>query len=365
MEYSSLESGKQIIYLATRLYDYSEKLASARLERAIYQGACDGLAQLSDSTFQRYPIYMPFRDTGEDELHGREDLYEIIYSNDIQRLDRLYALVTYLNDPSKDDGICMEIGYAFGRGAAIVVFNVDIQEYYLESAPHINVQLDPIIKRMVGKIYYFHEMPPARIAIDSNPENMIKFADEYTMRVLDAERLLLESARDSGRMLLLDPMRFVRNLPEAKNNDVMIDMLGNRDEWTKEYSRRLANFFEEKGIKTTICRRYDQKDTPEINELEADDIGEADIQMLLGCRVAIICVEGSEADAGASALIGLGRALGKHIILYYSSDIRISEGKASCYRNLMLEYSANIIARNLNECRQAVLKYLRYGNRTE
>lgn len=70
----ALAEGQQIIYLATRLFDLSERLSSTKLESAIWRGMIRGFESINVKPLN-YPIYMPFRDTNEDQLHDRDDLF--------------------------------------------------------------------------------------------------------------------------------------------------------------------------------------------------------------------------------------------------------------------------------------------------
>ena len=71
--------------------------------------------------------------------------------------------------------------------------------------------------------------------------------------------------------------------------------------------------------------------------------------MLLSSDIFAVCADGTETDAGASALIGIAKKLGKTIILYYSSTCDILEGDSSCLRNLMIELSVDFICNTYND----------------
>lgn len=337
-----LLNGEKIIYIATRLFNICDKMAGNTLERKVY----DILKKcVSDegSKLEVYPLYLPFRDTNEDQLLGRDNAFQVIYDADINRLERLHSLITYLDDPTKDDGICMEIGYAFANNVPIILLSSDVQYYRIDRK--LAYHSDPIIHRIIAEYIYMPEIPVSKYELSSDCEKMELIAKEYAERLKQAEDNILEKLNPIIRKLYKDydsyiPVPINSELPRK---NVCIDILGGRYEWTKIIEKQIADGLEKRGITYYCTKRFSSKEENVIVR------GEKDIKMLLSSDILAVCADGTETDAGASALIGMAKKLGKIIILYYSSACDILEGGSSSLRNLMIELSADFICPTCND----------------
>ncbi len=345
-----LLNGEKKIYIATRLFNICDKMAGNTLERKVYE-ILKNCINDEDSTLEVYPLYLPFRDTNEDRLLGCDNAFQVIYDADINRLDQLHSLIAYLDDPTKDDGICMEIGYAFANNVPIILLSSDVQYYRIDKS--LLYHSDPIIHRIIAEYIYMPDIPVSKYEISSDCGKMELISKEYEERLKQAEDNILEKLRPIIRKLYENydsclPVPINSELPYKK---VCIDILGGRYEWTKIIERQIKNGLEKHSITYYCTDRFSSEEKSILVR------GENDIKRLLSSDILVVCADGTETDAGAAALIGMAKKLGKTIILYYSSTSDIIEGNSSCLRNLMIELSANFICSTYNDVIDTIANY--------
>lgn len=337
-----LLNGEKIVYIATRLFNIHDKMAGNTLEQKVYE-ILKSCAYEEGRILQVYPLYLPFRDTNEDQLLGCDNAFQIIYDADIDRLEHLHSLIAYLDDPTKDDGICMEIGYAFANNVPIILLSSDVQYYRIDRK--LAYHSDPIIHRIIAEYIYMPEIPSSKYEISSDCRKMELIAQEYEERLKQAEDNILGKLTPIISKLYKDydsciPAPINSELP---HKNVCIDILGERYEWTKIIEKQIVDSLEKRGITYYCTDRFSSKEECVIVR------GENDIKKLLSSDILAVCVDGTETDAGAAALIGMAKKMRKTIILYYSSNCDILEGDSSCLRNLMIELSANFICATYND----------------
>lgn len=377
-----LAKGKRIVYVATRLYEYYEKLATVQLEAAVLAGLSDASKSLQ-IPIEKFPTFMPFRDTVEnieemDKLIEKEHKAYKIYEDDCNRLARLFALVTYLNDPCKDDGVCMEIGFAFARKVPTLIILTDFIHYSSIANPEIEYSLDPILIRMAGHIMQHNELSPANVRFpsDRNYLDMQRVARDFEKRLNQENQKLLVKVREHVQRLAIDPQSFTADHPtelESYNNQrgyiVFIDFSGGLFEWGREYAQRLAVSLLNLGMVVHIGCRHNPDIHAEVNEgnvnkTSAYVLGNTDLVAALSSDVLVLSSDGMEVDGGTAALQGAARALNKKVILYYSGNIQTNaQGRAPTSRNLMLLYSADLIATRLDEIPDMIRNLLNSGER--
>lgn len=351
-----LLNGEKIIYIATKLFNISDKMAGNTLEQKVY-AILKNCVNDEGNKLEVYPLYLPFRDTNEDQLLGCENAFQIIYDADINRLERLHSLITYLDDPTKDDGICMEIGYAYANNVPIILLSSDVQYYRIDRK--YAYHSDPIIHRMIAEYIYMPEIPVSKYEISSDCLDMELVSREYTERLKRAEDNILEKLTPIIRRLYKDYDSYipVPITSELIRKNVCIDVLGGRYEWSKIIEKKIIDGLVRHGITYYCTERFSSKEESVIVR------GENDIKMLLSCDTLIVCADGTETDAGASALIGMAKKLKKTIVLYYSSACDILEGDSSCLRNLMIELSADFICTTYNDVIDTIVKLQYKENR--
>lgn len=345
-----LLNGEKKIYIATRLFNISDKIAGNTLERKVYEILKSCVID-EGNVLEVYPLYLPFRDTNEDQLLGCDNAFQVIYDADISRLEHLHSLITYLDDPTKDDGICMEIGYAYANNVPIILLSSDVQYYRIDRK--LAYHSDPIIHRIIAEYIYMPEIPASKYEISSDCEKMELIAEEYEERLKQAEDNILEKLTPIIRKLYEDYDSYIPTPinSELPRKSVCIDMLGGRYEWAKMIEKQIADGLEKRGITYYCTERFSSKEESVIIR------GENDIKMLLSSDILAVCADGTETDAGAAALIGMAKKLGKTIILYYSSNCDILEGDSSSLRNLMIELSADSICTTYNDVINTIVSY--------
>lgn len=340
-------NGEKIIYVGTRLFNIADKLSGNKLEQTIFSCLNRFL------TLNKYPMYLPFRDTNEEELLKYDNAFEIIYTEDIKRLNNLFAFFCYLDDPSKDDGICMEIGYAYGRRAPVIVLTSDVQYYRL--CDDVNFDSDPIIHRMASAYISYPKIEETSQRPSRDCNQMLEYAKDYEKRLLSSERIMLSQIDSYIAKLFTNYQSLVASevciLPERRN--VFIDFSGQKYEWARIMSHELKGELEKLNISSYLGDRF-------INDSRnLIERGESDIGKMLSSDLIVVCSDGAETDAGSAALVGLAKSKDIPIILYNSSSSKIVEGKSVCIRNLMIELSASAVCTSLKSITTTVQQMLK------
>lgn len=347
----ALLNGKKIVYIATRLFNIYDKISGNILENAVYK-TLKKCAKEENKSFAKYPLYLPFRDTNEDQLLEEKDAFKIIYEADIARLNNVYALIAFLDNPSKDDGICMEIGYVFANNNPIIILSTDIQYYRIDKS--IDYHSDPIIHRMISRYIYMPFIPESKLQITNDCKNMEQISMEYIERLKTSENSLFDLLDDSLVKLYYNYDDFLPLKIESwfPHKQVCVDIVGGKYEWARDICKYIISKLDETSISYYTTDRFNS------NEPDLYIRGEKDIGKLLSSDILVTCVDGSETDAGSAALIGMAKRLKKTIILYYSSTCDIVEGESSCLRNLMIELSADCICTSYRQISDTVKKYI-------
>ena len=367
--FTDLASGKKILYLATRLYDYTEKLATIKLEEAILAGISDASDYLQ-IPLTCFPTFMPFRDTVENNQKiantiKREDRAREIYLDDIKRLERLFALVSYLNDPCKDDGICMEIGFAFAKKVPVLAIVTDFIHYSSISNPEIEFILDPILVRMCNQVLHYKDLPGTKMTFpkDNNYDAMRKAALDFEERLNAANKQLYSLIRDRVKRMAIEPNDFINplsiesNSPKKPKNGrtIFVDFAGGMYEWSRDYTKRLYGMLTKKGFIVQTGKRHDPNHQSNLHSVERTPpnpyrLGEIDLHAALTSDVLVLSADAVETDSGTAAIQGAAKALNKEVVLYYSGNTQTNaRDRAPTMRNLMLLYSANRITTKIDE----------------
>lgn len=104
----------ELIYCASRLFALQDRAAILSVADAIE-------AALPRGDFR---AFLPFRDTDQASLIGPNKAL-MIYRHDISTLKRATIVVALVDGISKDDGVAMELGYAFGLGIPFLLCSSD------------------------------------------------------------------------------------------------------------------------------------------------------------------------------------------------------------------------------------------------
>lgn len=347
----ALAEGRAPVYLATKLFEYSGRLLSAAAEEALARGLRRGLATRGFRSGGNL-VFLPFRDSNEAVDPATTDATVMtaqIYALDTEAIRRSYAVVALLNDPQKDSGVCFEVGYAAALGRPIMPVVNDFIDYGYDPWGWV-YPLDPILCTLAPAI--------------------LKVATIVSLGPGDRRRLyrraqdagitqLQERIADAGSELVRAPATFQSALPAPRppgpTPRVHLEFGGGLYEWQglllAEAQRRLADA--DLPCEVTTARRYADPAAP------LDAAIAADIAAVLGAEIVVTLGDGADMDAGSAALQGLARGHGKGIILYYSGGLRwVAEARDPEDRNLMLEQSADLLVRRLDDLPGAVAELL-------
>lgn len=365
MDYSEsrlgLSEGKRFIYVMTRLYDFTEKIRGSMLETATIKGVQQAFSEL-EIDMQFFPTFLPFRDTREDEIVS-DSRTRILYNLDMKRLKKVFAVVGSLDDPSKDDGICMELGYAACKGVPTLVIVNDFIWYVSRAFDNLSYVLDPVLIRLVGKLIHLNALPPSKSKhIDLLFSNMKKVKKDYYMRALFALRDTMKVVQQEVREMVISPEKYVTALPkqvEINRPSVYLEFEGGKYEWQREYMNKLSNILRKHKYVVLQSLRHNPSQQKRIygnyGKNAVRKLGEIDITSAISADVIVTCGDGSEVDGGTAAIQGLARSLSKKIIMYYSGNVETrAEGGHRMIRNLMLQYSADKVVYQIKHVVKAI-----------
>jgi nucleoside 2-deoxyribosyltransferase len=306
------------IYLAGRLFDFDEKMKSLRLERAVLRGLGRGAhttrvgCDLSRSTF------LPFRDTRQESATG-EHLTRVLFDADEQRLREAAMLVAYIDGMTKDEGVCVEIGWAYAHGLPVILISTDFFE--IEIGTRI-VPFDPLLVTAATRIIR---------------EPRLEGGEPQTFRARVAaaqKRVLTHVTREVQAVAVTPTTRAAKTY--AQEAHVYLDFGGELYEW----QRRLASQLEETFPHITFMRpqRYTTGD------------GAVDVRNAARAALAVVGLDGDEAPAGSAFIQGLRWGLRRAVWAYSTKNTRIHGPRGyTSIRNLMLDYSATRTFRTLND----------------
>ncbi|GAB4577764.1 MAG: hypothetical protein Fur0022_04960 [Anaerolineales bacterium] len=331
----------RVIYLVTRLFDFAEKLKAESLERAILKG----IQTVQDSTgsIKTLSTFVPFRDTAQDTLRGTNQA-RVIYEADLDRLEKLFAIVGYFDGVSKDEGICMEIGFAYAMSKPILLIVTDFLIYKLKNRPSLNFYYDPILERMTGGLIRNCVLPET---------------GNFEQRLITAISSVHSQVTVTVSDLIIHPDNFISPLPSkitmANNNPlVVLEFGGGLFEWQRLLASRLHELLrQEAKWEVAITCRYSG------DSESSYKAGEKDIALASAADMLVICADSEEMNAGSAALVGFGKALNKPIILYDSkATMSFADGAQEMSRNLMIDCAATKIVSELENIPNAIGKLL-------
>lgn len=327
-----------IVYIVTRLFDFAEKLKAESIEQAVLKG----IQAARDNSIQRahtLSTFVPFRDTAQDALRGPNPA-RTIYEADLVRLKNLFAIVGYFDGVSKDEGICMEIGYAYALSKPILLIATDFLVYRLKQNPSFQFYYDPILERMTGRLIRNCTLPQA---------------SNFEQRLLAAISSLHTQVSDEVVALIAQPNKFTSPMPAqipkpVQHPIVLLEFGGGLFEWQRILTSRLYDLLKQKvDCDIVVTQRYLGDST------SAYEAGEEDIALALIADIFVICTDSEEMNAGSAALVGFGKARSKPIILYDSkATLSFAEGAQEMSRNLMIDCAANRTVSQLESIPDAV-----------
>lgn len=342
-----LEQGDNLIYVYTRLFDFSEKLKAEEVERIVLEAVGESFVQQGIQLPDKILTFVPFRDTRQDQI-TLPDKTRVIYEEDLKRLNRCVMLVGFLDGLSKDEGVCLEIGYAYGKGIPIVALFTDFIQREFKGFPESAHIADPVLLAMITKVVRNY-----RIVEAEKP-----FAERLRL----SQNTALEDLKEAVYETLIESSTEKR-LDAGEKYDVYIDIGGGQFEWERRIQQELSTELIGMGYSVEISRRNFDLNTLNDDSVSARqriiDFGKRDIEAALSARVIITCADMEEMSSGTAAIQGLALAFGKNVILLdtRTNDL-VGDGGHRMSRNLMIDYSADIVARSQKDISGLVSKYL-------
>lgn len=341
-----ISSGNVLIYIATRLFDYIQKIKAELIEEHIYY-SIEAALKPHNLPLNKNIVFVPFRDTKEHEIIGDEKT-RIIYENDLQRLsaNNLLAVIATFNDISKDEGIAFEIGYVYNRKIPVFLFVTDFIWYALRSNPKIEFIVDPVILNMTYKLIHHYTIP----------SNVHPFKRQLEVGLDNAFKQL---ENEFYNYIINDSKEELQNLTDISvDNDIFIDFAGGKCLHHRESMDLLSNELLNTNQRVLLSNRFSPENENE-NVLER---GKNDINSLLSSKISIFSANEPEMDSGSAALLGLSKSTNKTVILYYTGNIVIhGEGQHKMIKNLMIDFSVDYICSSINE----ILDVIKYINNDE
>ena len=347
----ALAEGRAPVYVATKLFEYAGRMLSAAVEEALVRGLRRGLATAKLRSAGNL-AFLPFRDSNEAVDPSTTDSAIVtrqIYELDTAAIRRSYAVVALLNDPQKDSGVCFEVGYAAALGRPIMPIVNDFIDYQYDPWGWI-YPLDPILCALAPAILKEASLPAAA---QGDRRRLYRRAQDTGITNVQ------ERVANAGSELVREPGQFMAALPAPNppgtQPRIHLEFGGGLYEWQRLLLAEAIRQLQAAGLpcEITFSRRYEPGE---------NDLGvaiKADIAAVLGAEIVVTLGDGADMDAGTSTLQGLARGYDRKIILYYSGATRwVAASRDPENRNLMLEQSADLLIRALDQLPTAVRQLL-------
>jgi len=353
-----LANGENFIYIASRVFDFAEKIKAEDMEKAVINGITRAMREVGISPQENAPLtFVPFRDTVQKKAGNQSsvqththELTQRIYREDIERLNKLFALVGFFDGLSKDEGVCMELGYAFGLNKPIILGMTDFVRADYKGILNSEHFADPVIEAMASKIIYEYQIDETE---DTFRQQLQASLRKLFTKVEEEIYLLgIESAREGQ-----NPQQGDSEVSLVKH-DVYVDFGGGLFEWQRTLQEQLANKLNNVGWRCAVSNRYSYH-TQFTDRITIKQLGWQDIQKAESSKVVITCSDSIEMNSGTAAIQGFSRAVGKKVVLYDSKITNIvADNHYKSSRNLMIDYSSDKTVSRFDEIPNAVKELL-------
>ena len=256
---------------------------------------------------------------------------------------------------SKDEGVCLEIGYAYGRNVPVLAIFTDfIQTEYkgFSGSTHIT---DPIILAMISGFVQNNEV----VGGENSFKDRLQTSYQNTLNQLSGlvQRILLEPAKE-------------KEVSSEKGDlDIYIDIGGGQYEWERGLQTTLARELSDLGFQVEVSKRNSDLDLLKDNSVPMQErilqLGKRDINSARNARVVVTCADMDEMASGTAAIQGLACSLEKYVILLdtRTTDL-VGDGGHRMSRNLMIDYSANKVSRSIKDVTSLVQTFMNKRNKS-
>ncbi len=316
-----------MIYIAHRLF--------AMHDRALAAYLCAQLrARLPEES-----IFLPFCDTNEDILED-ECKGRLLFELDRARLQQLTCMIAVLHGPSLDDGVCMEIGFAFQIGVPILVMTTDFQTYGLSAKGSALAFRDPLVEWMATEVHRFAQL-------DADMPQFTNRYRSYLLRNLRPIRAII------GPMTrFASAAQVTRRAPRWRPRKPKTAYIELSPYGQKDALLPVCEFLTRRGWDLRLPCRLGTSAAD--NHLRA--AGE-DWDALEDSELLIVDLNGPETPTGAALMIGASIASGRRVFGYYASqEHTFAHGREPNFRNLMIQYSLAGKFNNLDEFDSLVMR---------
>ncbi|GEM_PF-2993436 len=343
-----------LVYIYTRLFDFSEKIKAEEVEATVLRAINGAFEQRGLQVPSKTLTFVPFRDTRQDQIVA-ENKTKIIYEEDLKRLNRCTLIVGFLDGLSKDEGVCLEIGYAFGKGVPVLAVFTDFIQSEYKGFPDSTHITDPVILAMLSGFVQNNE-----VITGDNP-----FKD----RLQTSFQNTLDQLGGLVQKTLLEPIKEQAINPEKEELDVYIDIGGGQHEWERMLQTNLASELTNLEYSVEVSRRNSGLDLLQDESLPLHErvlqLGERDINSARNARIVITCADMDEMSSGTAAIQGLARSLDKHVIMIDTRTVDlVGDGGHRMSRNLMMDYSTDEVARSFKVIPSLVHTFMNKGNKS-
>ncbi|KKP59125.1 MAG: hypothetical protein UR52_C0013G0008 [Candidatus Gottesmanbacteria bacterium GW2011_GWA1_34_13] len=350
----TLAEKDNLVYIYTRLFDFSEKLKAEAVEATVLGAINGAFEQRGLQVPSKTLTFVPFRDTRQDQIVA-ENKTKIIYEEDLKRLNRCALIVGFLDGLSKDEGVCLEIGYAYGKGVPIIAVFTDFIQSEYKGIPDSTHITDPVILAMLSG-----HVQNTEVAGGSSP-----FKDRLQASFQDTLNQLNSLVQET----LLEPDQERVVIPEGEKIDVYIDIGGGQYEWERMMQTNLEKELTDLGYSVEVSKRNSDLNLMQDESIPMQErilrLGSRDIDSARNAKIVITCADMDEMSSGTAAIQGLARSLSKAVILLdtRTTDL-VGDGGHRMSRNLMIDYSANVVARSYKEIPSFVKAFMDKRNKS-
>lgn len=342
-----------LIYVYTRLFDFTEKLKAEDTETAVLQAVSESFRERGLNIPSKTLTFVPFRDTRQDQIVAPNKT-KVIYEEDLKRLNKCVMLAGFLDGLTKDEGVCLEIGYAYGKGVPVVAVFTDFIQREYKGYPESTHITDPALMAMLSAIVRNYQVVKGR-----EP-----FRERLNLSFNNALADLGNAVKEA-----LAGQENKKEVAGTSVHDVYIDVGGGQFEWERMLQELLYSELSQQGYDVVVSKR--NSDLQPLNDESVSTqeriigLGKRDIRAASSSKVVVVCADMEEMSSGTAAIQGLARSLGKHVILLdtRTTDL-VGDGGHRMSRNLMIDYAADVVARSYKDVPLLVKSIMDKGDKS-
>lgn len=300
------------IYIATQLYNIHDRLTSLSLCNNINGWIDTGILPDLEHCF------LPYRDSNGQIPSDAPDLGQAIFDIDIKNVKASLGIACYIDGPTYDSGMGIELGFAYSLGLPLFLMTTD---YFHQSVNDSK------------KFYSISKF------VEHVATNVIHIT-ENTRPINDYENACLE----------------IRYQALEQLQAAMLDRIGQPNVPLKKLKEKY-DFYIDPNFKYTEGGRciLDSITAALSNAGKSYVIGDnqgdiaADLKKLRSSSQVIFYADNFDYDIDSTIMQGISYGLGIDVILYSSGEKRYQNGDFIFHKNPMNLYSAKAVAKNTAE----------------